>query len=652
MNIFSYIKSKIQIMDVVSEYTSLKRAGNYWKGQCPFHNEKTASFTVSPHKEIFYCFGCHAGGDVIAFISKIENFSQIEAARHLAKTYNIELPDELTKEIAGQKHEKEKYFMLCEEVANWCHNQLMINEQALKYMQKRGFNKNIIESYNLGYFPPTYLSVRALINHLNKFSLMQSDLIEAKIIAEGKKATFSPFEDRIIFPIKDIIGRYCGFGGRIFKEFDQRPKYYNSHETPYFAKGSLLFGFDAAKKALSKCDHIFIVEGYTDCITMAQYGFKNTVATLGTACTQEHLKILSRYVNYVYVLYDGDNAGQNAIMRLTELCWQVSIELKVITLPETEDPASFLQNGGNLNELIDQARDIFMFFIENTCKDFLSKPLAEKLKLANEIIKTIEKIQDPIKRDILMQKASNIMQIPINSMLGNTNSDFKYNNSNSYNKQNLYDNSGLYNKQNKYNNNSGQYNKQNGYKNYNNSGSYKQQNEYTRQNNYNNQSNDAQNFSNKDYNNQTANKYNGVTQVKNLKEDLKLEKKIFFAIINNKDFITDEVSELLLQYLPEPINGIFKDYLINGSGHNFVSFFETLKEENKNYISKLLLEFEETIDKKTFDQLFLQFQKKHWKNIVKKIQDNLEIAKKESDEKKLSEILDKFSQLKQKMLKS
>lgn len=589
MNIFSYIKTKIQILDVISEYTSLKKAGNYWKGQCPFHNEKTASFTVSPHKEIFYCFGCHAGGDVITFISKIENYSQIEAAKHLAKTYNIDLPVELTRELATQTKDKERYFALCEEVANWCHQELLRSPHAMKYLQNRGFDLEIIKIYNLGYFPAGLASIRALTLYANKNNFMQDDLLDAKIIAEGQKATYSPFEERIMFPIKDIIGRFCGFGGRIFKENDQRPKYYNSHENLYFNKGSLLFGFDIAKKSLNKSDHMFMVEGYTDCIAMSQYGFTNTIATLGTACTQEHLKILSRYINYIYVLYDGDNAGQNAIMRLTELCWQVSIELKVIVLPENEDPASFLGKKGDLNNLIGESKDIFAFFIDTVCKNFLSKTLSEKLKLANDITKIINTIPDPLKRDILLQKASKAMQIPIDSI----------------------------NTINMANNNSS---------NTNNNSSYARKEEQILPN--------------------ISDKLAG--------EDHKLEKKIFFAIINNIEFITEENSEFLFEYLPDPIKDVFikfKNRIDSGKTHDFVSFFETLEENDKQYLSRLLLEFEDNVEKKTFEQLFLQFQKKHWKNIVKKIKENLEIARKESDETKVEKILEKFCQLKKKMLR-
>jgi len=571
MNIFSYIKTKIQILDVISEYTNLKRTGNYWKGSCPFHNEKTASFTVSPHKEIFYCFGCHTGGDVITFISKVENCSQLEAAQHLAKTYQIELPSSLSKEIISTSKEKEKYFNVCEILADWCHDNLIKAPHVMKYLQQRGFNKQTIQLFKIGYFPGGPRSIRALTYHMNKHSFIQGDILEAKIIAQGKKTIYSPFEERIIFPIKDLIGRFCGFGGRIFKDSDQRAKYYNSHENLYFNKGSLLFGFDLAKKTLTQKNNMFIVEGYTDCIAMAQYGFTNTVATLGTACTQEHLKILSRYVQYLYILYDGDKAGKNAIMRLTELCWKVDIELKVIILPESEDPASFLHNGGDLKTLIKKSQDIFVFFINTSSLNFLAKTLSHKLKLARDIIGTINKIQDPIKRDILLQKAAKTMQIPIDSIKNENN--------------------------------------------------------------------------NEPITPKMQTNWQDVEQ--------KLEKKIFFAIINNMELLNKENEEFLVEYLPNPIKEIFAKLKLAKEKQkelNFVSFFDTLGENERKYVSKLLLEFEGNIEQKAFEKLLLQFQKKNWKFIVNKIKEKLEHAKRESNDSKIASLLQNFSNLKKKLL--
>src|SRR5579872_61857 len=356
MNIFSFIKSRVTIWDVVNEYTTLKRAGSYWKSQCPFHHEKTASFTVSPDKEIFYCFGCHTGGDAISFIAQIENCSQLEAAHFLADRYNIDLPKNI--EVSeGNAEQKKHYFDVCHLVAQWCHLQLKKNPSATAYLTERGISAQQIDDFMIGYFPTGLSAINAFVHDLKRSNILVDDLIHATILAQGKTVLYSPFEDRIIFPIKDHLGRFCAFGGRIFKPQDTRAKYYNSRENEYFTKGSLLFGLDLAKKSIQKEGFVFLVEGYTDCITMVQHGYQNTVATLGTACTIAHLKLLSRYTPYVYLLYDSDKAGQQAILRLTQLCWQASMELKVVQLPTGQDPASFLAAGNDLAPRIQSAQD-------------------------------------------------------------------------------------------------------------------------------------------------------------------------------------------------------------------------------------------------------------------------------------------------------
>jgi len=576
MNIFSYIKTKIHILEVVNEYTALKKAGNYWKGNCPFHSEKTASFTVSPHKEIFYCFGCHTGGDIITFISKVESCTPLQAANHLAEKYSIPIPQHLQSESDnGGGQEKSNYFNLCKTVANWCHEQLLKHPYVMKYLLDRGFNKQTINLFQLGYFPGGLSSIRMLTNYAATKNFIQQDLLEAKIIAEGKRVLYSPFEDRIIFPIQDIIGQFCGFGGRIFKSGDQRAKYYNSHENHYFSKGSLLFGFDLAKKNIKNTDHMFIVEGYTDCIAMAQHGFSNTVATLGTACTLDHLKILSRYVDFLYVMYDGDNAGQKAIMRLTELCWQVNLELRVIAMESSQDPASFLHAGGNLQKLIKEAKDLFVFFIETVGKGFLSNPLSQKLKMAQSIIKTIENVQDPIKKDLLLQRASKTLGIPIESIKSKSDKASAPEGLNRTNSQNAP------------------------------------------------QTGPA------------------------------LEKKIFFAIINNTTLLDTYDEEFSIAYFPQPIKGILQKLKLAKAKQpslDFITFFDTLDENDRQYISKILLEFDTKIEKKTFEQLLLQFQKKHWKHIVQNIKAKLSQAKEESNDTEVANILQNFLEIKKRLL--
>lgn len=413
MSIFELIKQRVSILDVVREYTALKRAGGYWKGRCPFHHEKTASFTVSPERSIFYCFGCHVSGDVIAFIARAENLSgQRDAAKLLAERFGIDLPED-EQQQGPSLQEKERYFTLYEIVAGWAHKQLQTHQVPLQYLQERGFAAEIIERYMVGYFPSGALAFKSLFAEVKKHNFLAQDLVDMHIIALNKATYYSPFEERIWFPIKDAMGHICGFGGRIYKPNDTRPKYYNTKESEFFIKGSLLFGFDQAKRAIQEKQAVFVVEGYTDCLAMVQYGFPNTVATLGTACTQAHLKLLSRHADILYVLYDADNAGTQAILRMTQLCWQVSMELRVVTLPQGTDPASFLMQKGDLFERIACAQDIFLFYVETIGAAFTQAPLAKKIETLRVLLEAIAGIEDLLKRDLVLYQASQALSIPV-----------------------------------------------------------------------------------------------------------------------------------------------------------------------------------------------------------------------------------------------
>jgi len=411
VSIFEHIKARVSIQDVIGEYTALKPAGTYLKGRCPFHHERTASFTVSPHRDIFYCFGCHAGGDVIAFMAKAENCSQLEAAHLLAERYSIALPEESAlqgKEAVGNKRQ---HRTACSAVAAWCHEKLHNSAVAKNYLGKRGFNEVAIKDYCLGYFPGGPKSLGELRRAISASSLLQSDLVDAGILVEGHSGFYSPFEERIIFPIRDQLGQCCGFGGRIFKPDDIRSKYYNSRESDHFAKGSLLFGMDRAKQVIQQEGTAFLVEGYTDCIAMAQHGFGNCVATLGTACTVKHLGVLARYAREVYTLYDGDAAGEQAILRLATLCWQSDLELRVIEMSAGQDPASFLQAGGDLCARVAQAKEISVFFIDTMGNDFGAQVLGEKVVRTRRLLEVIAAVGDPLKQDILLQRAAGSMGV-------------------------------------------------------------------------------------------------------------------------------------------------------------------------------------------------------------------------------------------------
>lgn len=418
MTLFDFIKANVPILSVIQEYTSLKPIGLYWKGVCPFHSEKTASFTVSPHKDIFYCFGCQAGGDVIAFIAKIENASQMEAARSLIDKYKINVPQELlkTSEQFYSSDQKNSYFRVCEFIADWCHKKLLKDNAAMDYVKKRGLEQKIIDEFKIGYFP-SKKELNSIIKSASYEGLMVKDLIDANIVIDHKSNDlFSPFEDRIIFPINNGQGECCGFGGRIFIPGDERAKYYNSKENPFFNKGSILFGFDKAKKYIQKSEAVFLVEGYMDHLAMVQNGILNTVATLGTACTHEHLKTISRFANKVHVLFDGDDAGQKAVLRLTELAWDVNIDIDVITLPKDEDPASYLTKNNGSSNFLENRIDIFSFFIRSKKRDFLNLPLADKLTAVKKITDIINKLNDPVKQGILFQNVAQEFNIPLHAI--------------------------------------------------------------------------------------------------------------------------------------------------------------------------------------------------------------------------------------------
>jgi DNA primase len=603
MDIFSFIKSRVAIFDVVSEYASLKKAGMYWKGHCPFHSEKTASFTVSPHKEIFYCFGCNSGGDVISFIEKVENCSAFEAAQQLIDRYQIAIPKELASTIdhSSQNEHKNIHELMCTTTAQWCHQNLLKNHTALSYVKKRGISDATIKQFGIGYFPGGLASIKNFIHFLSTYNILSGDLIDAHILLEGKNVLFSPFEERIIFPIKDHLGRFCAFGGRTFKPTDERAKYYNSRESTFFNKGSMLFGLDTAKKAIQHTKTAFLVEGYLDCIMMVQYGFGNTVATLGTACTLEHLKMLTRYAQTLIFVYDGDSAGQQAIIRLAELCWQVNVELQVIQLPAAEDPASFLQKGNNLHSLIANAKDFFDFFTETLGTNFTQKSLSEKLTIARKFIETIQRIEDGLKRDILLQRASKVFNIPFESLREELDVSIRKNSTaqSAPNNPDRISHSG------------GRHEK-------------------------------------------TAQESQPLHfDASSMGQEVRLEKKIVSAILTNAQLLNQDNEEFLLEYLPISLRGILKrlkQFKDENLAYDFMQFYEKLGEGEKLEVIKIVLEDGEDVEEKAFEGLVLQFYKKHWKVIVTAVKTKLAHASKEADGDKVAKILDDFATLKKKLL--
>lgn len=576
MSAFIFVKNHLNILDVIQEYTSLKRAGLYWKGHCPFHHEKTASFTVSPNKGIFYCFGCHSGGDIITFIAKIENCTPLEAVQHLANRYNFTLPENNTESQQQEAQEKERYFSLCKLMAQWCNSMLEQSPLALRYLQERDINKQSQKTFLVGYFPGGLQGIRSLLNYMKQHSILADDLVRAGIIKQGKTVLYSAFEERIIFPITDHLGRFCGFGGRIFKPDDTRAKYYNSSENQFFTKGSLLFGLDLAKKSIQKNNAVFLVEGYTDCIAMMQHGYDNTVATLGTACTVEHLTLLSRYAHRVMALYDGDNAGQEAILRLAELSWQASIDPYVICLPTGEDPASFLHRKNDLTPYIDKATDIIIFFVETMGSQFCTQPLREKLRLTRKILHIIASIEDNLKRDLLLQRTADILQIPVVTL--------------------------------------------------------------------------EKELQHAEPKTVAMPSYPESLSDQRVESDQRLEKKIFFAIMNNVQLLNGKLSSFLPYFFPDSwgviLSKLSQEQRTNPSS-TFVSFFDSLTTQEQHLISSILMVEEQEVQPQEFANLVAQLQRKHWKKIAHTLKDQLAQANRDDNKEAIEKIMREFLELKQ-----
>jgi DNA primase len=408
-NIFDLVRNNVDILDVVSQYISLKPIGYYWKGLSPFNSEKTPSFTVSPTKKIFYCFSSNIGGDVIDFVSRMEKCSQIEAAKLLIEKYNINVPDDFSyKSAFFNSNKNDWYFKINKIFTDWAHKKLFEYEEPLNYIVGRGFSIETIKEFHVGYCPDSFFIDDFIKiceeNGFLKGVILQTGLIIENIYKKVKKNFFA-FEERIIFPIFNQLDFVCGFGGRIFKDGDERVKYINTSNKNEFSKKDILYGFSNSKKEIKIKKSVFLVEGYFDTIAMFQCGYKNVVSTMGTSCTINHINLLEKIVDKIIVVYDGDKSGQRALMRLISMCWDSSLDVDVVSLPENEDPASLAKNN-NLNGVLIKQESGIDYFINSSAKDFnlLSNKLKEE-KIEN-IILCASKMKDKLKQAIIISNIS------------------------------------------------------------------------------------------------------------------------------------------------------------------------------------------------------------------------------------------------------
>ena len=350
------IKSRIDIVDFISGHIQLKKSGQNWKGLCPFHQEKTPSFMVSQSKQIFHCFGCGAGGDVITFFLKHDSLSFHEAVTQLAKKAGISTDDGRFDQKNIQKDELIRKAL--HEACNFFAAKLRVAKDAEEYFKGRGVSLESLELFQLGYAPSGWNN---LLSHMRKAGYSDEVIKDAGLAVSGNRGLYDMFRERIMFPIRSMNGSVLAFGGRAMD--NSMPKYINSPETPVFKKSETLFGLHTGKDAIRNKGFVIIVEGYMDVIICYQYGFQNVVAPLGTSLTSGHLQKLRKLTNEAVVVFDGDAAGINAAKRSLPLLCRNNFRAKLLLLPENEDPDSYLRkNGGEaFSALFGKAQSVIDF---------------------------------------------------------------------------------------------------------------------------------------------------------------------------------------------------------------------------------------------------------------------------------------------------
>lgn len=404
-----------RIEEVVSDYVNLKKAGSLLKGNCPFHQEKTPSFVVNPNKNIFKCFGCGEGGDSVSFIMKHEKFTFPEALRYLANKYNIEIEEtETSTEDKQAQDEKDSLLIVLNYAAKFYQQQLTETEEGraigLSYFKERGFLEDTIQSFQLGYAQDSYDSLLkdALVNGYNKDLLLKAGLIKEK----NEKA-YDFFRDRVMFPIHNVSGKVIAFGGRILKKSENQPKYINTAETELYHKSQILYGISQTKTEIRKQDVCYLVEGYTDVISLYQAGIKNVVASSGTALTKEQVQLIKRFTENIVILYDGDAAGVKAALRGLDIVLEQGLNVKLVLLPNNEDPDSFVKNNGTdatLDFIKKEQQDFILFKATQGIKEIGNDPI-KKTAVIKDIVESIAKIDDGIKRQVYIKHCSDIVQV-------------------------------------------------------------------------------------------------------------------------------------------------------------------------------------------------------------------------------------------------
>lgn len=406
------IRQAANIIDIVSQYTTLRKRGRKFVGLCPFHSEKTPSFTVDDEKQLYHCFGCGAGGDIFTLVMEKENLSFPEALKYLAEKYNIPLP--VGKEFSPKfREKKEKLYKINEDTLAYFKKNLFKTEEgqrALDYLKKRNISEEVIQKLKIGYAKNSWDSLLTFFQRKN----VPPDVLEKAglvIRREKKEGYYDRFRGRIIFPIFDPSGKVVGFGGRTL--FDADPKYLNSPDTSVYSKGNLLYGLNFCKESIREKGEAILVEGYTDFIALYQAGITNVAAPLGTSLTSDQISLARRFAPRIIVSYDGDDAGKAAALRAISLCFENRAQIGVLVLPKGLDPDSYLRKYGleKYKNLIKKSIPGLDFLINSMLKKANIDIPEEKAEIARNIWNEIKKIPDSIVISDYIKKTSEYLKI-------------------------------------------------------------------------------------------------------------------------------------------------------------------------------------------------------------------------------------------------
>ncbi|MGQ9523684.1 MAG: DNA primase [Armatimonadota bacterium] len=391
-DIVEEIKRRVDLVEIASAYVKLRRAGRNWEGLCPFHQEKTPSFSINPEKQVWYCFGCGSGGDVFSFVQKADGLTFREALEKLAARTGVRIDAGDRPKPTG---ELDVLRSACETAAAFYQQCLKRSREAQDYLRHRGIDEDTSERFRLGYAPDEW---SALADHLARSGVSAVIGVKAGLLARAEQTgrVYDRMRGRVVFPICDVTGRVIAFGGRVIRGAENSPKYLNSPESPLFVKGSTLYGLHLARTAIQEREQAVLVEGYFDVVSLHGAGIRNAVATLGTALTREHLNLLGRYIKSCVLLYDSDSAGLRAALRSIPLFEESELEVRIAVLPDGHDPDSFVRTHGAtaLAEQIRSAQTVLDYQMGLLIRRFGTEGEEAKRKLVSSAVPILARVQN------------------------------------------------------------------------------------------------------------------------------------------------------------------------------------------------------------------------------------------------------------------